>query len=634
MSRRQKFLQQLTIATAVTAGLVATSSVQAATTMEKALSMKPIHSDVNYEQVSAEDAENCKLRDIERDDWAGWEVVSPDGQLLRRFADTNDDAKVDMWCYFRYGVEVYRDIDSDFNGKADQYRWLGTEGTRWGLDKDEDTQIDGWKQISAEEVSAELVKAIRDADAGRFVNLLASERDLRGIGLGKAKARMLAEKALDAAKKFKRLASSQSAIGKSAEWLQFTAGAPGVVPAGKDDSTEDVTVYENAVAMYESDGKSGQLMAGTMIKIGDTWKLIELPSVSESGDAITQTVGNFFRPGMGDVAVSKAAVSGSEMQNLVKSLEQIDTALATETSKKKVAGLHADRADLVERLIASTDDSNERITWIRQLVDTVSFAVQSDAYPDGLDRLKAARTKYARRDKAVAAYIDYAVLSTDYASRLTPEADSVKVQEWYLDRLTKFVSTYPKADESAQALLQLALGKEFENNEKEALTYYKKIVADFRGNEAANKATGAIRRLDSIGRRVELEGRTIDGKAFRLSALKGRPVVIQYWATWCEPCKEDMKQLRRLQAQYKKAGLTIVGVSVDNSRENAVAFTKANAMPWYNLFEEGGMDGSPLSQQFGVQTLPTMMLVDKDGELVRHNVTVAELPGELDKLTR
>ena len=634
MSRRQKFLQQLTIATAMTAGCVVTSSVQAATTMDKALSMKPIQADVNYEQVAAKDAKNYKLRDIERDDWAGWEVVSPDGQLLRRFADTNDDAKVDMWCYFRYGVEVYRDVDSDFNGKADQYRWLGTEGTRWGIDKDEDTQIDGWKQISAEEASAELVMAIRDADAGRFVNLLASERDLRGIGLGKAKARALAEKALNAAKQFKRLASSQTAIGKSATWLQFTAGAPGVVPAGKDDSTEDVTVYENAVAMYESDGNSGQLMAGTMIKIGDTWKLVELPSLSDSGEAITQTVGNFFRPGMGDVAVSKAAVSGSAMQGLVKSLEQIDTALATETSERKIAGLHADRADAVERLIASTDAPDERMTWIRQLVDTVSFAVQSNAYPGGLDRLKAARTKYARRDKAIAAYIDYAVLSTDYASRLTPKADSVKVQEWYLDRLTKFVSTYPDADESAQALLQLALGKEFENNEKEALAYYQQIVKDFRGNEAANKATGAIRRLDSIGKRVELEGRTIEGKPFRLSALAGRPVVIQYWATWCEPCKEDMKQLRRLQAQYKKAGLTIVGVSIDNSRENALAFTKANAMPWFNLFEEGGMDGSPLSQQFGVQTLPTMMLIDKTGKLVRHNVTVAELPNELDRLTR
>ena len=47
-----------------------------------------------------------------------------------------------MWCYFLDGLEVYRDIDSNFNGKADQYRWFHTAGTRWGTDKNEDGRID------------------------------------------------------------------------------------------------------------------------------------------------------------------------------------------------------------------------------------------------------------------------------------------------------------------------------------------------------------------------------------------------------------------------------------------------------------------------------------------------------------
>ena len=75
-------------------------------------------------------------------------------------ADTNGDNLVDQWSYFRDGIEVYRDIDANFNGKADQYRWLGTAGTRWGLDKNEDGKIDTWKNISAEEVTAELVAAM------------------------------------------------------------------------------------------------------------------------------------------------------------------------------------------------------------------------------------------------------------------------------------------------------------------------------------------------------------------------------------------------------------------------------------------------------------------------------------------
>ena len=76
-------------------------------------------------------------------------MVKTDGsQVLRRFLDTNGDNKVDQWCYFKDGIEIYRDIDANFNNKADQYRWLGTAGTRWGLDDDENGQIDSWKVIS------------------------------------------------------------------------------------------------------------------------------------------------------------------------------------------------------------------------------------------------------------------------------------------------------------------------------------------------------------------------------------------------------------------------------------------------------------------------------------------------------
>src|SRR5690606_33099144 len=108
------------------------------------------------------DAKNCSI-DAESDgETTSWVVRSPSGTILRKFQDTNGDNKVDRWCYFKDGIETYRDIDSDHNGKADQYRWLGTAGTRWGVDDNEDGRIDYWKSISPEEVSAEVIAALRD----------------------------------------------------------------------------------------------------------------------------------------------------------------------------------------------------------------------------------------------------------------------------------------------------------------------------------------------------------------------------------------------------------------------------------------------------------------------------------------
>ncbi len=187
------------------------------------------------------------------------------------------------------------------------------------------------------------------------------------------------------------------------------------------------------------------------------------------------------------------------------------------------------------------------------------------------------RGEFAGSDDALKAYADFQAIGTEYVVRQTPDADFAKVQEWYLDSLTGFVDRYPRTPEAAQAWLQLALSKEFEDKEREALDHYRKVASTFPGTDAGEKAAGAVRRLESVGRRVELEGNTIDGKPFRLSELRGKPVILHYWATWCEPCKQDMKQLRRLQAAYQRAGLQLVGVNVDVTQDLADGYLQGNA---------------------------------------------------------
>jgi hypothetical protein len=121
-----------------------------------ALSYKPRQANVAYDQVAEKDFEKCSSKTESKN--------GVEGQILRRFTDVNGDRQVDQWCYYRDGIEVYRDIDSDFNKSADQYRWLGTGGMRWGIDKNEDGKIDAWKFISPEEVTIELVDAIKTKD--------------------------------------------------------------------------------------------------------------------------------------------------------------------------------------------------------------------------------------------------------------------------------------------------------------------------------------------------------------------------------------------------------------------------------------------------------------------------------------
>ncbi|WP_353620924.1 redoxin domain-containing protein [Rhodopirellula sp. JC639] len=600
-------------------------------TAAQALALKPLQPDATYEIVPAEKVAKCTVNDITVAGQNGWEVVAPDGQMLRRFVDTNGDKKIDLWSYFNYGVEAYRDIDADFNGKADQYRWLGNSGTRWGLDQDEDGRIDSWRRISAEEVSAEVVAALREKDPRRFARLLATPSELEALGLGEAKLAELEMKAKLAARNFAELAKDQTAIGPETEWLQFAAPAPGLVPEGTGGSTKDVVVYENVVAMYENGGQSGQLMVGTLVQVDDRWRMVTLPNVGGQDGALTQTGGLFFTPG--GVAMAAMPSTDSGLQDLVTQLESLDQKLAS-AGEAGLPALHAARAELVEKLITASGNDEDRATWTRQLVDTVSVAVQSGQYPKGLDRLKSVSDKFARSNEALAAYADYQAIQAEYFLKQTPDADFEKVQTWYLQSLADFVDSHPRTLEAAQAMLQLALAKEFEDKEKDALAYYRKVRDGYKGTEAGEKAAGAVRRLESVGRKIELEGATLDGKTFKLSALRGRPVVIHYWATWCEPCKQDMKLLSRLQGRYKRQGLTLVGINVDARRADAEGFVRENRLPWIQLFEEGGLESSRLSKAFGVQTLPTMMLVDKDGTVVRHNVRAAELDAAIEEMVK
>src|SRR5688572_12416774 len=117
-------------------------------TPQQALSYEPTQAGIDYDRPAAAEVEKCTIQPEKVGNTTSWVVRNAEGEILRRFSDSNGDNRVDIWSYFRDGIEVYRDVDSDFNKKADQYRWLNTGGTRWANDSNEDGRIDTWRQIT------------------------------------------------------------------------------------------------------------------------------------------------------------------------------------------------------------------------------------------------------------------------------------------------------------------------------------------------------------------------------------------------------------------------------------------------------------------------------------------------------
>ncbi len=592
--------------------------------VSKALGYKPRQTTIAYDQVAEDDIENCTGKYETKSGVEGLTVYAQNGQVLRRFTDTNGDKKVDQWCYYKDGIEVYRDIDSDFNSVADQYRWLGTAGTRWGIDRNEDGKIDSWKFISAEEVTVELVEAIKSNDAERFRRLLLSDQEINQLGLGEEKTQQLKERIGAAQKGFAEFVKSQDLIQSNTKWAHFAADKPGVVPAGTDGSSADVIAYENVISIVDNDGSSQQLMVGTLVQLGSTWKLTDLPKTVGEGSMLAEN--GFFFPSATVAASGRntampeggSGLSG-EVQTLLSDLEKTDSQLREPgTSPSKMTSLHDQRAQTLVKLINATKGTEEMELWVRQFVDSVASATMQDEYPEGLDRLRSFESQLSNLPggKPLMPYVAYRVLNTDYQLKCMGEnVNFAKLQGDHIDNLEAYVDSYSDSPDAADAMIQLALNNELTGNETEAKTWYQKVAKSFPATVEGKKASGAIARLSLTGRSFGLAGKTLDGKTIDTKQFTGTPMVVQYWASWSEPCKMDMKKIRDELARNPRA-FNVVGINLDTERETAAKSLPPGLAPWAHIHEGNGFE-SELAMGLGVFTVPVTILIDGSGKVVK-----------------
>jgi cytochrome c biogenesis protein CcmG, thiol:disulfide interchange protein DsbE len=102
------------------------------------------------------------------------------------------------------------------------------------------------------------------------------------------------------------------------------------------------------------------------------------------------------------------------------------------------------------------------------------------------------------------------------------------------------------------------------------------------------------------------------GARMSLDDLKGKPVLIDFWAYWCGPCRMQGPIVDRVYARYKDRGLVVIGISVDGTHEQAVAGAQAAHMTYPVLSDDTREVGS----DYGAQNLPMLVLIDKDGNVV------------------
>ncbi|HSU67232.1 MAG TPA: TlpA disulfide reductase family protein [Tepidisphaeraceae bacterium] len=187
-----------------------------------------------------------------------------------------------------------------------------------------------------------------------------------------------------------------------------------------------------------------------------------------------------------------------------------------------------------------------------------------------------------------------------------------EAQAKVLDRVKAMATAKPTDDSVARALIVLA--DNHPASEQLADDARSVVEKQMKGTVATTYKTTPNRK----GCPMIVSGTTIQGKSFSSTTLKGKVVMVDFWATWCPPCREELPHVVSLYKQYHDKGLEIVGISNDNDRKALLAFLKDNPdVKWPQLYAPSSTPShwNTLSVRCNVNSIPTVYLIDRKGVL-------------------
>ncbi|MEO0340395.1 MAG: TlpA disulfide reductase family protein, partial [Bacteroidota bacterium] len=124
---------------------------------------------------------------------------------------------------------------------------------------------------------------------------------------------------------------------------------------------------------------------------------------------------------------------------------------------------------------------------------------------------------------------------------------------------------------------------------------------------------------------------TVEGADFKLSDLRGKYVLIDFWASWCGPCRRENPNVVRMYKQYNNKGFEILGVSLDRSKDRWVQAIEKDGLTWPHVSDLKGWSNA-VAKKYGITSIPRTMLIDPEGKIVAKNLRGPSLEAKLVEL--
>jgi thiol-disulfide isomerase/thioredoxin len=167
---------------------------------------------------------------------------------------------------------------------------------------------------------------------------------------------------------------------------------------------------------------------------------------------------------------------------------------------------------------------------------------------------------------------------------------------------------FPKRPEVFDMLLAVASQSDPEKGRKIA----EEVVASAAApDELKDGAKDLLKKLERIGKPLEINFKDLTGKEIDLQKMRGKVVLVDFWATWCGPCVAEMPKVKAAYEKLHPKGFEIIGVSFDREKDKLEKFVAKEKIPWAQFFDGEGT----LGEKYGIASIPTMWLVDQKGLL-------------------
>lgn len=170
-------------------------------------------------------------------------------------------------------------------------------------------------------------------------------------------------------------------------------------------------------------------------------------------------------------------------------------------------------------------------------------------------------------------------------------------------------------------------------NEKEMVAYSEKVSNDLKKNAAVKNLVAKVARLKAvqIGQPApDFTINNIKGEAVSLKDFKGKYVLLDFWASWCAPCRNENPNVVKAYQNFKGRNFTVVGISLDKDKSAWTQAISQDKLTWTHLGEFQDFEG-PTVRLYQVEAIPSSFLIDPDGKIIARDLTGEDLLKFLDE---